>query len=274
MARIAMLATKYNIELKAEAEAKGLESLYPFIYLPQLAEQHNVSLNTLILYFLRLCADAFIKLIEDKNKRALELKIKHLTSKLRCQFNDDISNSITSCMQISYMLRQKEPAKVFIPELTSASIGETLSAMLYIATDLRAHDIRTKLKENWDSLNRPESHPWKAISRLKTASIDLAYNVFMDNKEIFKQDVNKLLKLVFSSFTLKDGFNVGSGPVYITSAWEEARINQATYKALAINIQQAIDADVLTNLLEVMHDTKHLYTFGYDAQQLAIDKSN
>ena len=267
-----MLATKFNIELKAEAEAKNVQSLYPYIHLPNLAQQYGVSINVLMLYFLRLCADEFVKLIEDENKRALELRIKHLTSKLRCQFNDDITNCIASCMQISYMLRQLEPEKVFIPELTVASIGHTLKAMLYVTTDLRAHDVRTKLKENWDELGRPESHPWKAISRLKTASIDLAHEVFTNNKSIFKQDVNKLLKLVFTSFTLKDGFNVGSGPVYITSAWEEARINQQLNRQLAKKIQAKLDESVLTNLLNVEPDTKHLYTFAYDAHKLAIDK--
>ena len=267
MARVAMLSTKFNTQL--ESEFKDQLSPYPYIRIPALAEKYGCSINALMLYFLRMCADRFLELIESENKRALELEVKHLTSKLVCQFNDDILPCITNCMQLSYMLRCEKPESVFIPELTNDSIGQTLNSLLFIAVDKSAHDVRTLIKLDWEAHSRPENHAWKAISRLKAASIDLAKKNFDTDSNLYKQDIQKLIKLVFSSFCLKDGFSVSSGVVYVTSAWQESRINQERHKALAKYIHQSVSAKVLDDLFNKTADTNHLYTFGYDAQQQA-----
>lgn len=269
MDRVKLIATLYNVQLaklELTGVSKGSPSPYPFYHLPWLADKLGIDTNVLMLWFLRLCADRFLALIESEDKHALEFRVKQLSNKLSCQFNKDITDCIVSAMMLSYLIMQEQPANCRIPELTTISLGTVLQSLRFICIDERAHYVRTLIKEDWDAQNRREGHPWKAIARLKRTSIDLAYNQFLEQNNIFKSDVERMAKLVFGSFALRDGFNIGTGIVYITSAWESARLYTKDMQQLAISIHASIDK---TTIVGQKANVEHLYSFGYDADLLA-----
>lgn len=268
LSRIRMIATKFNVELIEDQKSltgasKGSPSIYPFLHIPYLAKKYQCDIETVMLWFLRLCADKFVSLIEDEDSRALELEMKNLTPRLRSQFNTDITVCITNCMHLCYMLRQRLPKKVFMPELTSTSLGETLKAMLYVAVDQRAKSVRDLIKEDWVNQSMCDGHPWKAIKMLKSSSIHLAFDNYTQNHNLLKQDVNKLIKLVFGSFSLKDGFSIGTGSIYVNSAWVESVINQERLKITADGIQKRLDDKIYETLISAEPDVSHIYKFDY-----------
>ena len=273
MDRVKLISTLFNVELAKlvpEGASEGTPSLYPFQHIQFLADKFNCSINTIMLWFLRLCADAFEQQILQKDFNQLEITVKHLSNRLRCQFNADILKCITSAMMLAYTLRQKQPKLVHIPELTSHSLGATLKALRYIVIDKRAHNVRSLIKDDWNDKGRPEGHAWKAVSRLNKASIDLALDKFLAEIAINKQDLPKIAKSIFSAFSLTDGFSVGSGIVYITSAWNESRLYvnslKTTTAAIHSNITQA-ELQALTEDADA--DVGHLYSFDYDSHKLA-----
>lgn len=265
--RIALVATRFNIELenllpRMTGLSAGTPSLYPFLHIPYLAEKLDVSINALMLYFLRLCADKFIALMNDKeNPRALEMAVKSAKSKLRCQFNSDMLTCITNGLHLSYMVRQRNPDKISIPELTSASLGETLKALMFIAVDKRANKARKLIEQDWEDKDRPDGHPWKAIARLKKSSICLAYDNYVQQHNLLKSNVNQIIKIVFSSLSLRDGFNIGSGSVYVTSSWNESQINKVNLQTLALKVQDNLDDSEIMTLMSAEPDVDHIYKF-------------
>lgn len=275
MDRVKLVSTLYNVELAKIVPigaSEGTPSIYPYHHLQYLADKYCTTVDGIMLWFLRLCLDKFMDLLKAESNgklNAMELEIKRLSNRLRCQFNSDITKSITSCLMLCTILRNPSPTSVHIPELTSSSLAKTLKAMHFVALDKRAHHVRSLIKEDWDDKDRPEAHPWKAISRLKASSIDLALTNFIEELAIAKNDIGRLVKTVFTALSLKDGFNVGSGIVYITSAWEESRMHINDFKELAISIQAnaRVDKEALISFAKA--DVEHLYEFTYDSEKLA-----
>lgn len=274
ISRIAMLSTKYNIELEDEKRYTDAPSLLPFIYLPWLAEQHGVSLNALMLYFARLCADKFLRLIESEDKRALECEMKYLTSKLRCQFNEDTTNSIINCLHLSkYLLsKQFEPADWALPEINTECLLQCLRLFETFALSPAFHLARTLLKDDWEAKNRPDGHAWKAISRLKSHSISASVIALAQSADLLKYQPNEAIRLAFKPLTLKDGFTVGSGPVWVVSAWEEARINADGLKALAKHIYGKLaEAGLAKEVREdIPANRDMLARADFDAHRIAV----
>lgn len=273
MSRVALLSTRFNVELDEitpTGASEGTPSILPFYHYPYLAEKLGISLDALMLWTLRLCADYFLSLIESEDKSALVKEVKRITTRLRTQFNKDITNCVTSALQLSCLLTSKDLDKVFIPEITPSAIKRGLNDFLFVSADLRCHQLRNLIKEDWNKKGRPEGHPWKAIAKVKKASIDLAWEDYQKQVSTNSKDLDLAVKTAFGRFTLVDGFKVGAGLVYVTSAWEESRKHQEEYKQLVRNIRKEIpNFDELISGEAVKANTKYLYSFDYDAANMA-----
>lgn len=266
MDRVRLISTLYNIELEQlefEGLSKDTPDPLPFQHIPWLAKKLDVDVNAVMLWFLRLCADKFISLTyADAPPRALENEVRHWTNKLRCQFNKDILQCIVSAMMLSYLIKHPDPDSVQFPEISTNTLGEVLQSLAYLMIDERAHEARSLIKYDWDKLDRPEGHAWKAIARLKHTSVDLAYTEFTEQQHILKNDLHKMIKIVFGAFSLRDGFSVGSGVVYVTSAWEQARMHIPRLKELAKHIHTNIEPELKAYLIgDAIPSTEHLYDF-------------
>jgi hypothetical protein len=238
--RIKTVTTYSGIELRKLQRSKalqGCEDLRPFYALPWLANKYGCSIDTIILWALRLASDEFYSCITDTSQdpsiNPLEDRVINLTSRLRYRFKNDVLNSMVSAMALSKTIFDKLRGKSYptLPEFSFRLFFEMIKDFYFIAVDPCGLDLCSVLKTEWENDGRKTVHPYQSLRDLKLYTVKHAldwatdhYSDFLNGGNIPTSEADILKK--FSSFILfRDGFKLGGGIGYTIDA-----INNVAYQ--------------------------------------------
>lgn len=251
--RFKLISTYSTVELQKMRPRYKFDGMptdvRPFIWLQALADHLEVEVEALMLWACRLSVDKFVELIESGKRTALEERVKHITSHLRISFNKDACRQLVSVMVFSDMVRSKLMARAetgektedaspyFMPELNREILRSVILNFELIAAPRETGAIRALMKQQWESLERAETHYWLGLRKLKPSSIEYARRGLTDaiNSDVgLAEDV----KQSFSRFMLRDGFTVSSDIIWVSKAWSAVARNVTT---LEMQAERVID---------------------------------
>lgn len=286
--RLAILYTHNLAELRGiKDQETSLKPGYPYVkdlpdyrsffYLEALAEALGCSKHTLLMYFIRLSCDYFIK---TYHQGRLEAEIAELTSQLVFPVSNSNTSNMVSALVLATILRG-DPDKSIKDRLIPLSNKKTL---LYLAYQLawlkaspQAHYARKLIKQDWITRKRPLSHPWSALRNISVSSLEDFLDKISTTRDIKGVSLNQSIKESFQCLQSNDGISLSVGPSYFKSSFVEHQ-SPSKYKELgnlANTIQQAMIKDPVLSLCvdEMLNPNTKLdldfsLEVGYDARRL------
>ena len=283
--RIALLKTLYRKDLdalleKVEGASEGTPSLLTWIHIKYLADKYETTEIAIILWAIRLCADKFWHLIStgDRYANKLEEDMKYWTSRLSETFKPSIERNVIMFMHFSKAVRADDLTKFRVPEMSAVALKECFRAMHFIFIDPRAHQVRELVKQDWEEKERPKIHPWQAIRNLDKQSVDGAWRkivkIVQENPGNVWTDRGNLIKEVFGTMSLRNGFKLGTGVVHIVMDWNDsAKVYIEDIIELAVKVRNSIRCDfpeiweMLLAEETTVTESDHLYEFQYDPDE-------
>lgn len=230
LARIRLITTRWARELNKMTgddlgpASYGSPNIYPFAHWKWLCKKYDIELNTLLLWGCRLCADYFWELIKVPGEDDLLNRFKKVSSKLRTTFDINVNVALTKALFLSHSIRRAtNQDQYFVPEISVKYLTECVRDFQYVAIDLKAHHLRTLLKADWESKDRPDTHPWMAIRKLQISSIDVAIEQLNEIKATSEKHLDQVVKATFGGFMLRSGFKLSSDIVWVASTWNACR---------------------------------------------------
>ena len=285
--RVALLKTYYRKDLdalvsQAQGASEGTPSLLTWIHIKYLADKYQTTEIAIILWGIRLCVNKFWGLIStgDRYANRLEEDMKYWTSRLSETFKPSIERNVIMFMHFSKAIRAGDLTKFRVPEMSAVALKECFRAMHFIFIDPRAHEIRELVKQDWEDKDRPKIHPWQAIRNLDKQSVDGAWRKIIktvqENPGNVWTDRAALIKEVFGTMSLRNGFKLGVGVVHIVMDWNDsAKVYIDDLVELAVKIRDNIKSEfpeiweVLLNEEGTVTESDHLYEFQYDPDEYA-----
>ena len=164
--------------------------------------------------------------------------------------------------------------------MSCIAFKDCLQALHYVFIDPRANEARELIKEDWEKKDRPTLHPWHGVRNLDKQSVDGAYKEVgrwaAENNQQWT-DRAGLIKTVFGTISLRNGFKIGCGHVPIVSAWNDCRdVYQDDMVKLALKIKKHLEKyfPIFLGALEnesIVTSTDHLYDFQYDPDRAVAE---
>ena len=254
--RLAILKTKSNIELKqwvGTGASKGSKSPFIMNHLHYLCDKYDIEPLVLGLWFLRLCADKFMTLIDDRKSIAegnnkLAKKVISLYKELRVQVNHALMTKNT-CILLQFAHLLRNPG-ISIPELEVEELTEVLGDGTYLALMKDLAPVRRIIYQDWKDQDKPDAHPYVALNTLRKTSMIEA--VEASNKTLLnnRTDITKGIKSVFGPLLTKSGFSVHYSRVKVSASWNAAThyMSSDLAKNLQTHILQTVSSDVINRL--------------------------
>ena len=215
--RCAILYTYSHAEL-ANLQPIGVSAkspdLHTYEHLNWLADKLGTTVRGLMLWLFRYCADLFLSTMQGQDAH-----IQRLTNKFRFPLSHQSLPNIVSAMHLSHLLRRGSQARLY-PLSNKKTFCFYVNNFLYVAGDLRAHHIRTLIKEHWEKANRPTKHPWLGFSIITKPSLIQAQEA-LSLANSAKMPIDDAIHKVFGSFRNEDGIGVGSNKHLISQNWQE-----------------------------------------------------
>jgi len=249
--RIKLLSTLRKSELLRLVSPRCPESpgLQPFVHLPWLAQNLGVAEETLLLWAARLAVDRFMEFTSwrgDVPTEALMNEVHDLTSRLRCQFHKDATRSLISGMVFADILMRHLTSKkglkteYQLPELSTVQLKLAFESFRKLVTDKNYYRVRSLLKLHWELNNRPDSHPWTGIRKLNFGTVPTAANLLAAAIQS-REPLSSVVKQVFSSLTLRDGFVGSSDGIWVCKGWETCRTDSSSIETLARRVLKVVE---------------------------------
>ena len=243
--RMKLLSTYRRSEMDKLTEVSESPDLQPAIHIPWLAEQHGVEEAAVILWAMRLAADYFDSLITGNlrtNKLADEVHL--LTSKLRLQFNKDVTRQTLSAvhlLDVLYNYTSSGLTKNTPVELSKAHLHKALTAFGYLAVNRDFYRMRSLIKRHWELNGRKDNHPWVGLRKLNFGCVRY---VLASSHDAISANVqlNTYVSEVFSQFTYRDGFAGSKDIVWVTKSWESVRYEDEVVTDLAAKVWRCMQA--------------------------------
>jgi len=222
------------------------------VHLPWLAQNLGVAEETLLLWAARLAVDRFMEFTSwrgDVPTEALMNEVHDLTSRLRCQFHKDSTRSIISGMVFADILLRylstpagAEGDEYLLPEISVNQLSGAFTAFRRLVTDRDYYRVRSLIKLHWELNNRPDAHPWTGIRKLNFGTVPTAANLLTAAVQS-REPLSSVVKQVFSTLTLRDGFVGSSDVIWVTKAHETVRTDSSSVEALARQIYRVVKAN-------------------------------
>lgn len=250
--RIKLLSTYRRAELNTEAKkrasdvAKNSPNFAPFVHLPWLANELDVSEECLMLWACRLAVDAFNELTfrqGDVPNESLRKRIHDVSSRLRYAFNKDCTRSLISAMIMSHIIVSHLPDRVLgiqpyeMLEINPAVLGTVFDNFRCLVTDRGMYRLRELIKYHWELNNRPDTHPWSCIRKLNMLSVMEANKKF-SNAVSAKATLDEQVESLFGAIRLRDGFTGSKDIIWVTSAWQACQGYVENIESLARTVDK------------------------------------
>ena len=266
--RMKLLSTYRKSELAALEAESSSPSLAPDKHTEYLADLHGVEPATIWLWAFRLAADYFEELILDKsvNNRLAE-EVQYVTSKLRLQFNKDVTRQTMGAIALFnflYCLEQYTEDGETLPELSKAHTDASLKAFNYLAVNQEFYRARALIKRHWEITGRQDSHPWLGIRKL---NLNCLKYVELASRDALAANVQlkAYIDEVFSKFSYRDGFSGSKDIVWVTKSWETVRFEQRTLLDLAqrVKICMTDNKEEFTDCLKGLRKKNAVVNYNY-----------
>ncbi|CBA17829.1 putative DNA primase [Acaryochloris phage A-HIS2] len=236
--RVKFLRTLSNVQIASimpTGVSEGSPNLKPFVHLPWLAENLGVSLDALILWVIRLCADEFLRLITDDSDpsvNALEERVRMLTSHCQITISKDTNRQILLWFMFCSMLSSSVTRKPRSNRFTGFPVRQTSSNPWDTIIDHTINVAKHKplrdrlyvfLKEDWENKGFPASHPFMGMDLLDHNSLPMAAKVFgLESGPGVTKSIAEVLKVTLGKILLKSGFHLTSDYVWFCQEWSQA----------------------------------------------------
>ena len=229
LSRVAILRTLTRLELsqwKPYGASRGSKSPCVKNHLHFLSQKYNVSLKVLALWFMRLCTDKFMRLIDTpetmaKGHNKLADKIFALYKELSVQINHALMVKNT-CILFQFAYKLRNPT-LPIPDLEVEDLAQMLADGTYLVVVKELKAVREKLGAHWEKTGKPESHPYIAIKNLRVSSMIEAIDRLNLVVKTSKNDVREGINAVFKSLIAKSGFVITYSHIKVITSWDNAR---------------------------------------------------
>jgi hypothetical protein len=225
------------------------DDVRPFIWLQALAENLSVDVEALMLWACRLAVDKFWALINNGQKTALEAEVKKTTSRLRLSFNKDACRQLISAMIFSDIVRRRlcndkliAGKAYFMPEVNRQILQSAIINFELVVVPRDTAPLRELMKQDWETRDRPDSHYWLGIRKLRPSSIATARSALTDAMAS-ESGLDADVKAAFSKFMLRDGFTVSSDIIWVTKAWSAVSRNVQAIEAQANAVVDTLRAN-------------------------------
>lgn len=230
--RVHILSTYREVEID-ELQMGGLSSdspcYKPSFHIPWLAEKLGVQVNTLMLWFLRKCADYFLDNIEVKEigVNPLEELVGRWSLNLRYQININEMGCILSLLatmariQGQFVKSEKGQKPLRDVQLQDINFYEAMSGVLRLYIDTNYQPFLHSLKDHYDrvDLKYKEVHPWRGFMVIDPQSLANCYN-------LYDRDSVDSLATFSSSMTLvrnRKGMSYTDKLIYWTQGWNKIK---------------------------------------------------
>ncbi|CBA17728.1 putative DNA primase [Acaryochloris phage A-HIS1] len=231
--RMKFLATLSNLELK-QLELPGLSANTPdprpFAHVQYLANAANVSVDALMLWAMRLCADRFMELMNEPNDYSvnhLEERVRYLSNQTKIEMSKDTTGQILLwfifCMATrkAYQRFRIPTERCPRPDLLKVNIGAMFEASSEISQNASLMRIfAAELKADWEAHEYPTKHPYPGMIALSHGSLSTAATRYSRASSLtLANSSHEIFKESFKAIQLKNGFTFPGDPVYLIQQW-------------------------------------------------------
>ncbi len=244
--------------------SQGSPSVYPVDHLQWLARKLECSVDTIMLWVSRLCADHFWNLIKDEPSQLLWSETIEISKRLRLTIDRTCLESFIQLLIMSEAVDLPAGTQLKVPELSVKLLSHALERARFLAIDPSAYNFRTQLKEMWIKAGRPEVHPWFSIRRLSIISIDASWHALQEAKALSMRDLDNAIKLTFGSLRTRTGTHISHSPVAVIEAWNEARTSQAELQQLMNELTPHLSLPLKPSSIQA----DYLYQASYNPEAL------
>ena len=256
--RLAVLQTKSNIELKywkPEGASAGSKDPFPDSHLEFLKDKYDIDLETLALWLFRLCADKFMDILAQNRPKegynALHVTIRNWTKELAVQLTYSLAlKNVCALFQFAYKLRDKD--EKFIENLGKNVLHTALIDGTYLSVAKKLKPIRDEMRQHWLDHHKPDSHPYTALQALRLGSLDSALRSVSEIVKKDKAPLKDVLKALFASLSINNGFSLSYSENKVASAWYDARklIQSDEIKELVRRVEEIYTDDIVEALTQ------------------------
>jgi len=221
--RLKFIATLSRPEILAAPKtltgvSAGSPDARPFAHIPWLAEKLGVSTDAVMLWLMRLAADNFHRIINDKSDptvNRLEKIVRDTSMKLRRGYSKEVNAQILIFFNLMQaMLGRRDRKWLPLDALPWSEIFSRAQAVL----DINPFDqIEEILKQHWIEQDRPILHPYAGLIQLNTKSIEVAAKRWrQEDSPASLLTISEKFRTVFKSVLLKTGMPMTSDFVWLT----------------------------------------------------------
>lgn len=224
---------------------KGLKNLKPMTTFAHLANQYNVSKQTLMLYAVRLASDHFYKVITDKSTdEPLRNEVYLWTSRLRYRFKTDILNSFTKMLALSSaIIKVITGDRYAFPEFTFKNFYSQSKKLYFLAVDPSGLDFTTILKDEWRKSGSVTNHPYQSLRDIRfdtlSSAIEWADENYLDvitSGGKVRLTEQELVENYIKRIVMRDGFKLGPSLSALIEAVNSTKYQLEEIYSLAITI--------------------------------------
>lgn len=261
VSRLAPISTYRLFELEEISEKEG-HDVHPGSHIGWLCEKYNTDPMSLFLRVLRDCTDFFLEKCQGQDD--VHFYSERLMPYLRIQLHKNALECFIRFGFLAYAIRQRKLQGDWLPELTLNSMSDLINHTRFLMIDKRADGFRSALKADWESKNRPNSHPYWAQRKLLITSVDKAYETFGTFKA--DRDVAIATENAFEVLRLRDGFSMGRKISHITRTWESVKGEKSKIYKLGADILTLLKEEEKETLFNenLRTDTGWIYDPSYD----------
>lgn len=262
--RIKFISTKSAEEIKNAVPtgvSEGSPDIRPFSHIPFLADKLGVSEDAIMLWAVRLCADNFLELVDNKGDYSvnhLEERVRQLSNRCRINISKDTTRQVFLWMVLCLALYTgtTTPPRGHSADFPRDSIGTTDLVRMFTATVKVSKNkalmlyLRDLLKEDWEAKNYPHAHPYPGLKILDPITISDAINRNIKlTQPGLTNSKGEIYRETFKAIHLKNGFNLSCDYVWLVQEWEYAHRSFNAIHRMAENIIENRD-DLLDSLWE------------------------
>jgi hypothetical protein len=255
--RIKLLATLREAELEQielTPLSQGSTDVRPFVHFPYLAEKTGVSIKTIMLWFARLCADKFLKTLEDRT--SLEYAVDRYTLRLREPLHkDSTSQLMTSALFCGALLYTHVGSDLVNHNnhISGYDWDKSFEALSMVVRHRKYfEDVLQYLREDFDGPEKPDTlHPLIGLISVDPSSLknwDGQQNDHADKRHDYLLWLKEAMKVI----RMNNGLHYSQDEVWLTKAFKKIYFYLPEIRAKVVKAKKldSFDLEVVLSVIK------------------------